>query len=94
MIVKLNEAERRILEVLLDWYPITVEELRDELRMREDVLMRNLRAMMMKGVVELEPLTNKTYIRLLMTDVQIAHKGRRPKTGHEPDDEYDALMYQ
>ena len=94
MIVRLNEAERKVLDILVDWYPITVEELREELRMRKDTLDRTLKSMVLKGVIELEPLSDKTYVRLLMSDVSIAPKGRRPKTGDEPEDKYDALMYQ
>lgn len=94
MIVKLSQTEMRVLKVLQDWYPITVEELREELRMREDTLERTLKAMVSKGVVALEPLSDKTYVRLLMSDVSIAPKGRRPKTGDDPDDFYDALVYQ
>lgn len=94
MIVRLNEAEKKVLSILVDWYPITVEELREELRMRPDTLDRTLKSMVLKGVIELEPLSDKTYVRLLMSDVTIAPKGRRPKTGDEPEDKYDALMYQ
>jgi DNA-binding MarR family transcriptional regulator len=94
MIVKLNPVEMRIYKILQEWYPITVEELKDELRMREDTLLRSLKSMSLKGVVALEPLSDKTYVRLLMSDVKIASKGRRPKTGDAPDDFYDALVYQ
>lgn len=94
MIVRLNEHQTRILKVLKDWYPITTEELRDELRMRRDVLERELKSMVLKGVIALEPLSDKTYVRLLTPEVEVAPKGRRPKTGDEPDDVYDALMYQ
>jgi DNA-binding MarR family transcriptional regulator len=93
MIVRLNEAEKKVLEILVDWYPITVEELRDELRMRRDTLDRTLKSMVLKGVIQLEPLSDKTYVRLLMSDVTVAKKGRRPKTGDDPEDVYDALMY-
>ena len=94
MIVRLNEAEKKVLNILVDWYPITVEELREELRMRADTLDRTLKSMVLKGVIELEPLSDKTYVRLLMSDVTVAPKGRRPKTGDGPEDKYDALMYQ
>lgn len=94
MIVKLNPVEMKILKILQDWYPVTVEELRDELRMRQDTLERALKSMVVKGVVALEPLSDKTYVRLLMSDVTVAPKGERPKTGDDPDDFYDALVYQ
>lgn len=94
MIVKLNQVEMRIYKILQDWYPVTVEELREELRMRRDTLDRALKSLVVKGVIALEPLEDKTYVRLLMSDVTIARKGRRPKTGDDPDDFYDALVYQ
>lgn len=94
MIVKLNPVEMKILKILRDWYPVTVEELREELRMREDTLERSLKSMVVKGVVALEPLSDKTYVRLLMSDVSVAPKGKRPKTGDDPGDFYDALVYQ
>ncbi len=94
MIVKLSPTEMRILKILQDWYPVTVEEIREELRMREDTLERALKSMVVKGVVALEPLSDKTYVRLLMSDVSVAPKGRRPKTGDGPEDFYDALVYQ
>ena len=94
MIVKLNQVEMRIYKVLQDWYPVTVQELKEELRMRQDTLDRALKSMVVKGVVALEPLTDKTYVSLLMSDVKIASKGKRPKTGDDPDDFYEALVYQ
>ncbi|HIJ16665.1 MAG TPA: hypothetical protein HA364_02660 [Thermoplasmata archaeon] len=94
MIVRLNPVEMKILKILQDWYPVTVEELKDEMRMREDTLERSLKSMVVKGVITLEPLSDKTYVRLLMSDVSVAPKGKRPKTGDEPEDFYDALVYQ
>lgn len=94
MIVKLGPVEMKILKILRDWYPVTVEELREELRMRPDTLERALKSMVVKGVISLEPLSDKTYVRLLMSDVSVAPKGTRPKTGDDPDDFYDALVYQ
>ena len=94
MIVRLNPVEMKILKILQDWYPVTVEELKDEMRMREDTLERSLKSMVVKGVITLEPLSDKTYVRLLMSDVSVAPKGKRPKTGDEPEYFYDALVYQ
>jgi len=83
MKVQLNALEARIVSILRDWYPITVEELRDELGLRADVLERALKSLMLKGVLELEPLSDKTYIRLLSTNLDISvdrnHKKKRSK---------------
>ncbi len=51
----LREANRR--------YPITVEELRAALRMRPAAFELALRSLVRKGLVELEPLEDRTYVR-------------------------------
>ncbi len=61
--------EARILGILKDWYPITVEELRDELGVSKIALERALKSLMVKGVVQLEPLSDKTFVRLLVPEV-------------------------
>jgi len=95
MQIRLGEHEKRVVDILMEWYPITVEELRDELSMRMDTLERTLKGLVLKGVIALEPLTDKTYVRLLVQDASVfKKKGKRPKTGDEPEDVYDALMYQ
>jgi DNA-binding MarR family transcriptional regulator len=95
MIIKLSDQELRVLKILKDWYPITFEELRDELSMRKETLQRILNSLVVKGIVQLEPLEDKTYIRLLVPEIDVTKKrGKRPKTGHDPEDFYDALMYQ
>lgn len=95
MQVRLSEHEVRVLRVLKDWYPITFEELRDELNMRKDTLEKVLKGLVLKGIVSLEPLPDKTYVRLLVPDIDVGKgKGRRPKTGDDPEDFYEALMYQ
>lgn len=90
--------EARIVRILVDWYPITVEELRDELSVRKDVLDRALKALAVKGVIALEPLPDKTYIRLLMPDIDlsgvVARKSGRRKRGKSPEEErYQPSMY-
>ncbi len=65
MTVRLNAIEARIVEVLRQRYPITAEELREETSIRRDTLMLSLKSLASKGVVALEPLPDKTYIRLL-----------------------------
>jgi DNA-binding transcriptional ArsR family regulator len=61
--------EARIVKLLKDWYPVTVEELRDELGLPRGTLDRALKSLMLKGIIALEPLTDKTYIRLLRMDI-------------------------
>ncbi|MDH3364948.1 MAG: GntR family transcriptional regulator [Thermoplasmata archaeon] len=65
MTVRLNTIEARIVEILRRRYPITVEELREEMSIRRDTLRLALKSLESKGVLALEPLPDKTYVRLL-----------------------------
>lgn len=95
MSVQLSPLEARIVGILKDWYPITVEELRDELSLRKDVLERTLKSLVVKGIIVLEPLSDKTYIRLLAVDAEVTvvgKKKRRPASSEKPRDD-DSIMY-
>lgn len=94
----MNVFEARIVRILVDWYPITVEELRDELSVRKDVLDRALKSLAVKGVIALEPLPDKTYIRLLMPDIDVSavgtrKVGKRGRGKSAEDDRYQTSMY-
>ena len=65
MNITLNALEARIVAVLTRRYPITTDELGEELSVRPDTLERTLKALAVKGVLILEPLPDKTYIRLV-----------------------------
>ena len=98
MKVQVDALQARIINILKDWYPITVEELRDEISLPSGVLERALKALMVKGVIELEPLTDKTYIRLLvpelMFEVDKKDRGRKKKPApSEVPPQDDSIMY-
>jgi DNA-binding LacI/PurR family transcriptional regulator len=70
--------------------------LRDELSLRKDVLERTLKSLMVKGIIVLEPLSDKTYIRLLNPEMTLSvEKRKKPKPRKmpsvPPDD--DSIMY-
>ena len=96
--VTLDPLQMRILNILKDWYPITVEELRDELALPSGVLERALKGLMVKGIIELEPLTDKTYVRLLAPevtlDVEVEKRGHKKaiKARKKKERDFD-LMY-
>jgi DNA-binding transcriptional ArsR family regulator len=71
MKIKMNSLEIRVVRLLKERYPITVDELRDELSVRPDTLTRALKSLMVKQVVALEPLSDMTYIRLLTPDIDV-----------------------
>ena len=94
----MDALQARILNILKDWYPITVEELRDELSLPSGVLERALKALMVKGVIELEPLTDKTFIRLLVPEMifEVDRNERRRKKKSPPSEappRDDSIMY-
>ena len=93
--LRVEPLEARILGILKDWYPITVEELRDELGVSKIVLERALKSLMVKGVVQLEPLSDKTYIRLLVPEVvfDTEKKGKRKPPPPKDTSWDDAIMY-
>ncbi len=96
MSVQVSALEARIIGILKDWYPITIEELRDELSLRKDVLERTLKSLVVKGIVALEPLSDKTYIRLLVPEIDLAVTGKKSTRKRPPPSKQldgDSIMY-
>ena len=61
-----DSVEARILEILRKKYPITMDEVRKELRLNPRIVARSVRKLVGMGYVELDILPDKTYIRLLV----------------------------
>lgn len=97
MPIKVSALEARIVAILKDWYPITVEELRDELSLRPSELDRALKSLMVKGIIAFEPLSDKTYIRLLVPEIVVEseRKGKkvRRRPPKKPPEDGDSFMY-
>jgi len=64
-----GSLEERVLKYLLETYPVTVRQLARDLRIPEARLARTLKALALQGVLELEELPGKTYVRLLRHDL-------------------------
>jgi len=71
--------EERIIKILQKVYPITVNDLKKELRLSSKIVQRVLQKFLVKGIVQLEPLPDKTYIRLLRNDFSFVGKKRQKK---------------
>jgi hypothetical protein len=92
--------EERIIKLLKKTYPIAVKDISSELNVSKDKILRTLKKFQMKGIVRLEPLPDKTYVRLLRFDFSFIGKKHQRKfikhrTGkkkQDPDD-YDGIMY-
>jgi predicted ArsR family transcriptional regulator len=92
--------EERIIKILKKKYPVTVNEIKKQLNLSKTIVLRQLQKMQTKGYLILEPLSNKTYIRLLRHDFRFVGKKRQRKfikhsSGEKPQqpDEYDGIMY-
>jgi len=92
--------EERIIKLLQKNYPITVKNVKKELKISGDVAFRALKKLQIKGIVELEPLPDKTYIRLTRHDFSFIGKKRQRKfikhrSGgkKQKSEEYNGIMY-
>ena len=107
--IKKGSLEERILKILFNKYPITLEELREELGVSLGALERVIKGFVTRNIISLDILPDKTYIRLLRRDFRfigrhesqrrplkhIKQKDRRAK--YKPKgktDDYDEIMYQ
>ena len=67
MTLSVTPDEVKLLEEAVARYPVTVEELRKALRLRPTAFDMALRSLVLKGLVQLEPLEDRTYVRPLTT---------------------------
>ena len=68
--VDASSQEAVVLNYLLAKYPVTVEELRDMLSLPGRTLERVLIRLIRRGIIILEPLPGKTYIRMRRMDIR------------------------
>lgn len=92
--------EERILKVLQKIYPITVSDLEKELHLSEKMILRVLKKLQTKGIVKLDQLPDKIFIRLLRQDFSfIGKKHQRKFIKHtsekrtQESKEYDGIMF-
>jgi DNA-binding Lrp family transcriptional regulator len=101
MNIQVDSLQARIVSILKDWYPITVEELKDELALPSGVLERSLKGLMVKGIIAFEPLSDKTFIRLLVPEIviEVDSKGKKNRRKSRPvpplpgEGSDDSIMY-
>jgi len=92
--------EERIIKLLQKIYPITLEDIQNKLKLSELMVLRVLKKLQIKGIVRLEPLSDKTYVRLLRHDFSfVGRKKQRKFSKHhlegkiKDSEEYDGTMY-
>jgi hypothetical protein len=92
--------EEKIIKILQKTYPITIKELAEILHLSKPQALRVLNKFQIRGILKLEPLPGKTYVRLLRNDFSFIGKKRQRKfikhhknsKKHE-NKEYDGIMY-
>ena len=92
--------EEQIIKFLQETYPVTISDIESKLRLSEKSIVRVLQKLQVKGIVQLEPLPGKTYVRLLRRDFRFIGKKRQRKfIKHQSkgkiqeSKEYDGIMY-
>jgi predicted transcriptional regulator len=95
--------DEQIILILQKQYPVTIEDLEHALHLSRKSIVRVLHQFEIKGIVSLEPLPDKTYIRLLRRDFKfvrkkmqrrfIKHKRRGKPFQPSIEDDSDDVMY-
>ncbi|MCK4717788.1 MAG: ArsR family transcriptional regulator [Thermoplasmata archaeon] len=86
--MKANTMGARIIRILLERYPVTVEEITEELKLSPSGIEHELARLVSKGYISMQPLPDKTYILLLRMDFRfiglnesqrraLKHKGKK-----------------
>lgn len=77
--IKKGTNEELIIKILQKKYPVTINNLQKELKLSRDIIERVLKKLQVKGIVRLEPLPDKTFIRLLRNDFSFIGRKRQRK---------------
>jgi len=97
--IESDSLEARLLRILLRTYPVTVDDLKWELKVSSSILERTLGALQSRGILELEELPDKTFVRLLRTDIAFVgrkatqRKRFKQKGKKSEKKEYDGMMF-
>ncbi|MBN1281051.1 MAG: transcriptional regulator [Candidatus Thermoplasmatota archaeon] len=95
-----GSIEEHLIKVLQKIYPITTAQLAVHLHISRKEVEWVLQKFVVKGIVKLEPLPGKTYVRLIRNDFQfVGLKQQRKIIKHSTDrkredqQEYDGIMF-
>jgi len=98
--ITVGTIEEQIIKFLQKTYPASISDLEKKIHVSRKNNVRVLQKLQVKGIVQLEPLPDKTYIRLLRHDFSFIGKKRQKKfikhySGEKKQEskEYDGMMY-
>lgn len=78
--ITIGSIEEKIIKLLQRTYPITVLEIAQKLRVSRREIEWILQKFHIKGIVRLEPLPDKTYVRLVRNDFRFTGSKQQRKT--------------
>lgn len=98
--IKTGTMEEKIIKILQEFYPITVEEISKKLHVSKSNAEFELIKLQSKGIVEIEPLPGKTFVRLLRHDFTFVGrrhqkkfiKRKRSRIAEKEEDENDVMF--
>ena len=71
--------EERVIKLLQKIYPITIKDLKNKLNISEKAILRTLKKLQLKDIVELDILPDKIFVRLLRNDFSFVGKRQQKK---------------
>jgi Mn-dependent DtxR family transcriptional regulator len=74
-----GSIDAQIIKILQKKYPVTVKDIEHELSLSHGRILRVLNQLHVQGIVHLEPLPDKIYVRLLRHDFKFVGKKRQRK---------------
>ena len=77
--IKTGTMEEKIIKILQGIYPITLEMLSKKLHVSKKTVEFELSKLSSRGIVELEPLPDRTFIRLLRSDIRFIGRHHQEK---------------
>ncbi len=71
-----DSLEAKIVKILMEGKPVTISDVADELKVSERRLKRAIKGLASRGIIQLDELPDKTYLRLQRSDIEF--KGMNP----------------
>lgn len=98
--ITIGSLEEKIIKLLQRKYPITTREISQKLHVSQREIEWILQKFQIKGIAKLEPLPDKTYVRLLRNDFQFLGPRQQRKiikqstqTKKKEETDYNGIMY-
>ncbi|MGF3553681.1 MAG: HTH domain-containing protein [Thermoplasmatota archaeon] len=99
--VTTGTLEEQIIKFLQKTYPVTVKDIKNKLNISEKVILRTLKKLQLKDIVQLDILPDKIYVRLLRSDFSFIGRKQQKKfikhkTGkkRQQSSDYNGYMFQ